>query len=150
MSAQGTTSKPKAKIMHAVCGSSIGNKGPSDLVCQCYVEAHVVRTAALIGYVYPFIRSMAPLSGCLKTSETDLIPSIASLQSCPNLLVVIGDHAYSLGSASRAKSTMRILGRQMAGDLVANVGQKTVVLVLPVCGISTRAGAVGPRSPSRR
>ncbi|KAH5250643.1 hypothetical protein HBI71_158660 [Parastagonospora nodorum] len=75
---------------------------------------------------------MAPLSGCLKTSETDLIPSIASLQSCPNLLVVIGDHAYSLGSASRAKSTMRILGRQMAGDLVANVGQKTVVLVLPI------------------
>ncbi|KAH3929235.1 hypothetical protein HBI70_105600 [Parastagonospora nodorum] len=36
-----------------------------------------------------------------------------------------------LSGSSRAKSTMRILGRQMAGDLVANVGQKTVVLVLP-------------------
>jgi len=42
-----------------------------------------------------------------------------------------------------------MLERYMMGDLVANVGQKTIVLVLPVCRISTRVGAVGLRSPSR-
>jgi hypothetical protein len=85
-----------------------GSKWVSLLMLCC---STCCRRAALIGYVYPFIRSMAPLSECRKTSETDLIPSISSLQSLPNLLVVIDDHAYSLRSASRAKRMMRILGR---------------------------------------